>query len=49
MNKKIVIACAECANRNYTTSKNLSKQPERLEARKYCRICGQHTWHRETK
>ncbi|WP_425434290.1 50S ribosomal protein L33 [Lentibacillus persicus] len=43
-----MLACTICASRNYTTSKN-SKNPERLEVRKYCRVCGSHTWHRETK
>ncbi|WP_082684206.1 50S ribosomal protein L33 [Lentibacillus amyloliquefaciens] len=48
MNKKVVLACTICASRNYTTGKQ-ANSPERLEARKYCRICGGHTWHRETK
>ncbi|MFZ3578072.1 50S ribosomal protein L33 [Virgibacillus sp. DJP39] len=49
MNKKVTLACAECSSRNYTTNKNVSTKPERLEARKYCKNCGKHTLHRETK
>lgn len=49
MNKKVTLACANCSSRNYTTVKNRSKQSTRLEVRKYCKICGEHTIHRETK
>ncbi|RYG72763.1 50S ribosomal protein L33 [Lentibacillus lipolyticus] len=48
MKRKIALACAICANRNYTTSKNASVN-ERLEMQKYCKTCGKHTLHRETK
>jgi large subunit ribosomal protein L33 len=48
MNKKVILACAECGSRNYTT---LSKQEstDRLELKKFCKTCGNHTIHRETK
>jgi large subunit ribosomal protein L33 len=49
MTKKITLACAICASRNYTTSKNVSTKVSRMEVRKYCKTCGQHTLHRETK
>ncbi|TQS76090.1 50S ribosomal protein L33 [Ornithinibacillus gellani] len=49
MNKKVSLACSVCSSRNYTTTKNLSANPERMEVRKYCKTCGQHTIHRETK
>ncbi|KGX89375.1 MULTISPECIES: 50S ribosomal protein L33 [Pontibacillus] len=49
MSKKIVLACIECLSRNYTTDKNATTQSERLEARKFCKKCGKHTLHRETK
>ncbi|WIF98239.1 MULTISPECIES: 50S ribosomal protein L33 [Pontibacillus] len=49
MRKKVVLACVECASRNYSTNKNSSINSERLEARKYCKNCGKHTLHRETK
>jgi large subunit ribosomal protein L33 len=46
---KITLACGECENRNYQASKNRQKHPERVEFRKYCRRCGKHTSHKETK
>ncbi|MFC7746637.1 50S ribosomal protein L33 [Lentibacillus kimchii] len=49
MTERIALACAVCASRNYTTSSNRARQSERLETRKYCKTCGVHTWHRETK
>jgi len=49
MKKKIVLACAVCSSRNYTTAKNPVTRPGRLDVRKYCKTCGKHTLHRETK
>jgi large subunit ribosomal protein L33 len=43
------MACTECKNRNYMTTKNKQKTPDRLEMKKYCRFCKRHTAHRETK
>lgn len=48
MGKKVALACTECQSRNYTADKNASR-PERLEVKKYCKTCGKHTLHRETK
>ncbi|MCT2536618.1 50S ribosomal protein L33 [Aquibacillus koreensis] len=48
MAKKVVLACAECLSRNYSTNKNVSST-ERLEVRKFCKKCGTYTLHRETK
>ncbi|WP_200806528.1 50S ribosomal protein L33 [Salimicrobium flavidum] len=49
MRKKIVLACNECSSRNYSTHKNMNHSEERLEVRKFCKNCGEHTLHRETK
>jgi len=49
MNKKIILACTVCLNRNYTTTKNTFKNQERLEVKKYCKYCNKHELHRETK
>ncbi|HLS35991.1 MAG TPA: 50S ribosomal protein L33 [Bacillota bacterium] len=49
MNKRVSLACSECLSRNYTTTKNQFKHPERLEMKKFCKKCGKHTLHRETK
>jgi len=45
----VTLACTECKRRNYTTTKNKKRTPERLELRKYCRFCRRHTVHREIK
>ncbi|OZU87231.1 50S ribosomal protein L33 [Virgibacillus indicus] len=49
MSKKITLACAVCSSRNYATTKNVSTNPARMEVKKYCKTCGEHTLHRETK
>ncbi|MFH1737719.1 MAG: 50S ribosomal protein L33 [bacterium] len=45
----IIVACTECKQRNYSSLKNKRTHPERLELKKYCRFCGRHTVHRETR
>ncbi|HHL38924.1 MAG TPA: 50S ribosomal protein L33 [Deltaproteobacteria bacterium] len=45
----IILACTECRQRNYTTTKNKRTTPDRLELKKYCKFCRRHTVHRETK
>ncbi|HEY3080072.1 MAG TPA: 50S ribosomal protein L33 [Chloroflexota bacterium] len=45
----ITLACTECKERNYTTTKNRRNDPDRLELRKYCRRCRLHRAHRETR
>ena len=45
----IYLACNECKERNYTTSKNKRNDPARLELNKYCRRCHEVKLHRETK
>jgi len=49
MRQLVTMACTECKNRNYMTTKNKQKTPDRLEMKKYCRFCKRHTAHRETK
>ncbi|MBR6772052.1 MAG: 50S ribosomal protein L33 [Clostridia bacterium] len=49
MRVRITLACTECKQRNYDTSKNKKNNPARLERMKYCRFCRKHTLHRETK
>jgi large subunit ribosomal protein L33 len=43
------MACTDCKERNYTTTKNRRNDPQRLEFKKYCPRCRTHTLHRETK
>ncbi|MEA2573022.1 MAG: large subunit ribosomal protein [Chloroflexia bacterium] len=45
----IYLACTECKNRNYTSSKNKRNDPTRLEFNKFCPRCRVHRIHRETK
>ena len=49
MTVKITLACTECKQHNYNTTKNKKNNPDRLELKKYCRFCKKHTLHRETK
>lgn len=49
MRDKIVLACTECKQRNYNTTKNKKTQTGRVEFSKYCRFCKKHTIHKETK
>jgi large subunit ribosomal protein L33 len=45
----VTLACEECKRRNYQTEKSKRNDPDRIELRKYCRWCGKHTPHRETR
>lgn len=49
MREKVILACTECGDRNYTTTKNKSLHPERIETMKYCKRLKKHTLHRETR
>lgn len=46
---KITLACTVCKERNYITKKNRRNDPDRLELKKYCFRCNDHTDHRETR
>ncbi|MBS3988048.1 MAG: 50S ribosomal protein L33 [Erysipelotrichaceae bacterium] len=48
-NDKVILTCSVCLSRNYTTTRNKSTQPQRLSLNKYCKTCGKHTEHKETK
>ncbi|HSE14154.1 MAG TPA: 50S ribosomal protein L33 [Candidatus Deferrimicrobium sp.] len=45
----ITLACVDCKNRNYTTTKNKKTTPDKLELKKFCSTCRKHTTHKETK
>lgn len=49
MRVKVTLACTECKQRNYHTTKNKKNNPDRIELRKYCKFCNAHTNHKETK
>ena len=44
----VTLACEECKRRNYQTNKS-RRNTRRIEMRKYCRWCGHHTAHKETR
>ena len=44
-----ILACGECKNRNYTTTRNKKTMTERLEKVKFCPYCRKRTTHKETK
>jgi large subunit ribosomal protein L33 len=45
----INLACTECKERTYTSSKNRKNDSARMELSKYCPRCQHHTVHRETR
>ncbi|MTI94246.1 MAG: 50S ribosomal protein L33 [Firmicutes bacterium] len=45
----VTLACNDCKQRNYTTTKNKKNTPDRIELKKFCRFCRQQTVHKETK
>jgi large subunit ribosomal protein L33 len=49
MRVTVTLACTDCKQRNYTTTKNKKNTANRLELKKYCPTCKHHTLHRETK
>ena len=46
---RVMLACTECKQRNYNTTKNKRNDPDRIELKKYCKFCKKETIHRETK
>ena len=49
MRTLVTLAFTDCKRRNYTTKKNKQNTPDRMELKKYCKWCRQHTLHRETR
>ncbi len=45
----VTLACEECTRRNYQTTKSRRNTPDRIEMRKYCKWCKEHTAHKETR
>ncbi len=44
----IAFKCEQCGMKNYTTFKSKSLK-EKIEKKKYCPVCQEHTLHKETK
>lgn len=49
MRELVTLACTECKRRNYNTTKNKRRTPDRLAFKKYCPFDRRHTLHREVK
>lgn len=49
MREIITLACTECKQRNYTTTKNKKTMTGKLELKKYCPFERKHTLHKESK
>ncbi len=49
MREIVTLQCTECKRKNYTTTRDKKKHPERLEIKKYCKFDRKHTLHREMK
>ena len=49
MRVRVTLACSECKQRNYNTTKNKKNNPDRIELKKYFKFCKKHTTHKETK
>ena len=45
----ITLACTECKDRSYSTTKNKRANAEKLELSKFCKHCRKHQRHKETK
>ena len=46
---KITLVCQDCKRKNYATTKNKRRTPDKLELKKYCNACRSHTLHKEGK
>jgi large subunit ribosomal protein L33 len=45
----IHLACVQCREQTYMSTKNRKNDPQRLELKKFCPRCRMHTVHREAK
>ena len=43
-----ILQCTDCKNKNYHYSRGKRKD-YKVEVKKFCRACGKHTMHKETK
>lgn len=41
--------CADCGAFGYLTERNKNNTPEKLEMKKYCKVCRKHAMHKEAK
>ncbi|MCP4653273.1 MAG: 50S ribosomal protein L33 [Candidatus Omnitrophica bacterium] len=49
MRELIALRCGECKRKNYFSTKNKRKHPEKMEVNKFCRFCRKYIVHKEAK
>jgi len=49
MREQIILECTVCKQRNYLSTRDKRKTPEKIEVKKYCKFDRKHTMHKETK
>jgi len=49
MAEKFWFACSVCKSYNYVGERNKAAQREKLKLKKFCRTCGKHTEHLESR
>ncbi|MCM8831516.1 MAG: 50S ribosomal protein L33 [Candidatus Omnitrophica bacterium] len=49
MRELISLECSVCKRKNYYTTKNKRKHPEKFTINKFCKFCKKHTEHKESK
>jgi large subunit ribosomal protein L33 len=46
---RVALVCGECGARNYQTTRKKGATAARLTLKKFCKTCGKHTEHKESK
>ena len=49
MREQVILECTVCKQRNYLSSRDKRKTPEKYQMKKYCRFERKHTLHKESK
>jgi len=49
MREQVILECTVCKQRNYLSTRDKRKQPEKIEVKKYCKFDRKHTLHKESK
>jgi large subunit ribosomal protein L33 len=49
MREQIILECTVCKQRNYLSTRDKRKTPEKIEVKKYCKFDRKHTMHKESK
>ena len=49
MREQVILECTVCKQRNYLSTRDKRKTPEKYQMKKYCRFERKHTLHKESK